>query len=205
VAAALCALTTDLDSCLQNASSFQEKVTIPADILVPAIVRQLTLRSTSDRAVRALASLLAVSSIVQNNDFSHAVYLYGGRQAMDDIMTLLERTGSDRKTLFVQEQAARAMFYLTDSSILSTLEVKQEQLHSKSDDTTHGGVDCLDMDRALCSMLDHLSSQQESSIATMVGGLDSKLGGGRSTTCMAAKDIAAANASGQDGDEYRID
>ena len=113
VSAALCALTTDLDSCLQNASSFGEKMTIPPQVLVPAIAQHLSSRTTSDYAVRALASLLAISSIVQDADFAHAVYLYGGQQTIGDILTCLERSGSDRKTLFVQEQAARAMFYLT--------------------------------------------------------------------------------------------
>jgi hypothetical protein len=205
VSAALCALSTDLDSCLQNSSSFQEKVTIPPDVLVPSIVKHLTSRTTSDRAVRALASLLALGSIVNKTDFAHAVYLYGGRQTLDDILQLLERSGSDRKTLFVQEQAARAIFYLTDPSILSTLEAKQQQLQgdNNKEDFKVGGGECLDMDRTLRNVLDHSSMSKNPALQRWsAASIRNLVVEDQRRACMAANDIAAAVASGEDGSSY---
>lgn len=214
VKAALCALTVDLDSCLQNASSFAEKMTIPPHVLVPAICKHLTLRTTSDYAIRALASLLAVTSIVQETDYAHAVYLYGGAQTMSDILALLERSGSDRKTLFVQEQAARAMFYLTDASILATLEAKQEQLQhqqSNRDNATtnedsdednqefkFGGVESLDMDRTLRNMLDHSSVSKNPALQRWsAASIRNLVVEDQRRACMATNDVAAELASGQ--------
>jgi hypothetical protein len=132
VNAALAALTLDLDQMVHNAEGFEEKVTIPPKVLVPNIIKHLSSRSnTSDRAVRALASLLSMGSMVGKNDFAHAVYLHGNQMALDQILSILERSGSDRKTLFIQEKAAQAMFYLTDSQVMSTLMSKHSQLTSQ--------------------------------------------------------------------------
>jgi hypothetical protein len=204
VSAALCALTTDLDSCLQNASSFAEKMTIPSNVLVPAIARHLSSRTTSDYAIRALASLLAISSIVQDADFAHAVYLYGGQQTISDVLACLERSGSDRKTLFVQEQAARAMFYLTDGSILASLETKRNELQSKHDqeDEEYGGLECLDMDRTLRNMLDHSSVSKNPALQRWAAAcIRNLVVVDERRACMAANDVAAAMASGESIDE----
>ena len=48
VAAALTLLTQDLEYVLQDSTSFGEKVTIPPDVLIPAITRHLASADTSD-------------------------------------------------------------------------------------------------------------------------------------------------------------
>ena len=173
VNAALAALTSDLNQMVHNTDDFEERVTIPAKVLVPCIIKHLnTRKNTSDRAVRALASLLSMGSMVGKNDFAHAVYLYGGQTTLNHILKILERSGSDRKTLYVQEVAAQAMFYLTDAQILSTLMSKHSELESKrmsstrsrdsadTDDEELGDLDSLDIQRALRNVLDHASNSK---------------------------------------------
>ena len=57
VAAALTSLTQDLESVLQDLTSFGEMVTIPHGVLIPAITRHLASTETSDRAIKALSIL----------------------------------------------------------------------------------------------------------------------------------------------------
>ena len=158
VNAALAALTSDFDQMLNNPpTSLDDKVTIPPSVFVPALMNQLFSRETADRTVRAIASLLALESVVGKAEYAHALFLYGGNRAMESIMGLLERTGSDRRTLFIQEQAARAIFYLTEPKILKSLTRKHEQMVATNDGEEYGGVDSLDLSRALRNMLDHCS------------------------------------------------
>jgi hypothetical protein len=197
VNAALATLTSDLDQMVHNAEGFDEKLTIPPKVLVPCIIKHLGSKSiTSDRAVRALASLLSVGSIVGKNDFAYSVYLYGGRRTMDQILMILERSGSDRKTLFVQEQAAQAMFHLTDSQILSSLMAKRSEMSGRDEDL--GGVDSLDVQRTLRNMLDHSSTSKNPNLqrwsAATVRNLVVE---DQRRACLAINDVAAKVASGE--------
>ena len=202
VSAALSALTSDLDGMLQSSTGFEEKMTIPVNVLIPAIVKHLSSRSTSDRAVRSIASLLALGAVVNNNDFSHAVYLYGRRQAIDDILTLLERSGSDRKTLFVQEQAARAIFYLTEPSMLSSLIPKQSQHRDEQPNQEFGGVESLDLYRAFRSMLDHSSASKNPNLQRWATAcLRNLVLEDQRRTTIGSNDIAAAMATGEPSPE----
>jgi hypothetical protein len=203
VNAALGALTQDLDQMVQNAEGFEERVTIPPKILVSTIVKHLSGRSnTADRAVRALASLLSMGSMVGKNDFAHAVYLYGRRQTLDRILTILERSGSDRKTLFVQEKAAQTLFYLTDSQIMSTLAAKHGELSRTSKDEEEeealGDVDALDIQRTLRNMLDHSSMSKNPNLqrwsAATVRNLVME---DQRRATLAINDVAARVASGE--------
>lgn len=196
VSAALASLTSDLDQMVHSAEGFDEKLTIPPEVLVPCIIKHLSSKSnTSDRAVRALTSLLSVGAIVGKNDFAHSVYLYGGSRTLDQILTILERSGSDRKTLFVQEQAAQAMFYLTDSQILSSLMSKRNDIRSDED---LGTVDSLDMQRTLRNMLDHSSTSKNPNLqrwsAATVRNLVLE---DQRRSCLAINDVAARVASGE--------
>eukprot|EP00979_Chaetoceros_neogracilis_P009646 scaffold2192_cov268-Chaetoceros_neogracile.AAC.48 len=92
VAAALTSLTQDLESVLQDLTSFGEKVTIPHGVLIPAITRHLASTETSDRAIKALSILLSL----------------------------------DIQTLAIQEQAAKAILYLTDGRVLADI-LKMEE------------------------------------------------------------------------------
>jgi hypothetical protein len=200
VNAALAALTLDLDQMVHNAEGFEEKVTIPPKVLVPNIIKHLSSRSnTADRAVRALASLLSMGSMVGKNDFAHAVYLHGNQMALDQILSILERSGSDRKTLFIQEKAAQAMFYLTDSQVMSTLMSKHSQLKSsKEDDEEYGTLESLDIPRTLRNVLDHSSMSKNPNLqrwsAATVRNLIME---DQRRTCLAINDVAARVASGE--------
>jgi len=202
VNAALCALTSDLDQMVQNAEGFEERVSIPPKILVSAIIKHLSNKSnTADRAVRAIASLLSIGSMVGKNDYAHAVYLYGGRKTMDRILQILERSGSDRKTLFVQEQAAQAMFYLTDAQILSSLMQKHSEISRSSkddDDDDLGDLDSIDIQRALRNVLDHSSMSKNPNLqrwsAATVRNLVLE---DQRRACLAINDVAARVASGE--------
>ena len=199
VASALAALTSDLDGMLQNAHDFANKMSIPADVMVPAITKHLSLRLTAERAVRALASLLSLGSIVGKRDLAQAVYLYGGRKAIDDVMGLLERTGSDRRTLFVQEQAAKTIFYLTDSSIMSGLVAEQSRLQDKHPDEDFGGIEALDMQRCIRNLLDHSSDSKNPNLQRWAASsIRNLVVEDQRRTTMAANDIAAAIASGEE-------
>lgn len=205
VNAALAALTSDLNQLMQNSEGFEEKVTIPPEILVPAIIKHLSQKSnTADRAVRAVASLLSMGGIVGKQDYAHAIYLYGGRKTLDRILTILERSGSDRKTLFVQEKAAEAMFYLTDASTLSTLMQKHAAVSSarrksgEDDDDELGDLDSLDIQRALRNFLDHASNSKNPNLqrwsAATVRNLILE---DQRRACLAINDVAARVASGE--------
>ncbi|KAG7362774.1 WW domain containing protein [Nitzschia inconspicua] len=203
VNAALCALTSDLDQMVHNAEGFEERVTIPPKVLVPCIVKHLSDKSnTSDRSVRAIASLLSMGSMVGKKDYAHAVYLYGGRKTLDRILQILERSGSDRKTLFVQEQAAQALFYLTDAQILSTLMQKHSELSRNNKDNDDedelGDLDSLDIQRALRNVLDHASNSKNPNLqrwsAATVRNLVLE---DQRRACLAINDVAARVASGE--------
>jgi FYVE zinc finger/WW domain len=201
VDAALAGLTSDLDQLVHNAEGFEEKVTIPPDVLVPCIIKHLNHRSqTADRAIRALASLLSVGSIVGKNDFAHAVYLYGKREAIDQILGILERSGSARRTLFVQEQAARTMFYLTDAQVLSSLMRKHSDLSNKKSEDEYGSGESLDIHRTLRNMLDHASMNKNPNLQRWAAATVRNLViEDQRRTCMAINDVAAKVASGEKG------
>jgi hypothetical protein len=76
VAAALASLTQDLESVLQDLTSFGEKVTIPHGVLIPAITRHLASTETSDRAIKALSILLSLGNVVGDNSFAATVFLH---------------------------------------------------------------------------------------------------------------------------------
>eukprot|EP00980_Cylindrotheca_fusiformis_P020255 scaffold7328_cov145-Cylindrotheca_fusiformis.AAC.3 len=195
VNAALAGLTSDLDQMVQNAEGFDEKLTIPPKILVPCIIKHLSSKSNAaDRAVRALSSLLSVGSMVGKNDFARSVYLDGGRQTLDQILVILERSGSDRRTLFVQEQAAQAIFHLTDSQVLSALMAETNVSGSKDE----GMIDALDIQRTLRNMLDHSSTSKNPNLqrwsAATVRNLVIE---DQRRACLAINDVAARVASGE--------
>ena len=212
VNAALASLTTDLNQMVNNTDGFEEKLTIQPKVLVPCIVKHLnTRKNTSDRAIRALASLLTMGSMVGNKEFAHAVYLYGGQITLNRILKILERSGSDRKTLYVQEQAAQAMFYLTDAQILSTLMEVHSNLSAKrmsstrsrdstdsDDDEELGDLDSLDIQRALRNVLDHASNSKNPNLqrwsAATVRNLIVE---DQRRSCLAINEVAARLATGE--------
>ena len=160
VAAALTSLSQDLDSVLLDSTSFSEKVTIPADILVPAISRHLALEETSDRAIRALSNLLALGNVVGDNSFVSAVYLQEDASTVfDNILNLLEWSGTNVKTLAVQEQAARAIYYLTDARVVSDiLSMEEASGRLQQEGWRNSVVMFFDVPRVLRSMLDHTTN-----------------------------------------------
>jgi hypothetical protein len=138
VAGALASLASDFDAVLMDSSSFEEKITLPPEILIPAMARHLQHPVTSMYAIRAISTLLALGSVVGDNSFAYALFSWktGDNKDSDSddettffdaLMTVLERNaGSSKQVLHAQEQAVRALFYLTESSIIDG--VLQQQL-----------------------------------------------------------------------------
>jgi FYVE zinc finger/WW domain len=204
VNAALSALTQDLDQMVSAADRLEEKMTIPAATLVPEILKHLSAGETADRAIRCIASLLSLESIAGKSDFAVAIYIYGKKTAVDDILAILERSGSSRKTLFVQEQAARTMYYLTESKLMGAVTRTRSELLSESSRTTkgsdeYGSVDeGLDIPRAIRNLLDHASTTgnpnlQRWSAAT----LKNLILEDQRRACLAVNEMAAMVASGE--------
>ena len=162
VSAALTALTQDLESVLQDSTSFGEKVTIPPDILIPAITRHLTSEETSDRAMKALSVLLSLGNVVGDNSFAATVFLHkNAAGVLENICKLLEWSGTGTKTLAVQEQAAKAIFYLTDGRVLTDiLEMEEANGHFFDEGWINSAVMLCDAPRVLRSMLDHTTSTE---------------------------------------------
>lgn len=199
VNAALAAMTSDFDQMLTNPSTtIEEKVTIPPDVFIPALVRHLYSRETADRTVRAIASLLALESIAGKSDYAHAIFLYGGKEAMESILALLERTGSDRRTLYIQEQAARAMFYLTEPKILKSLVPKHAEMSSKNTDEEYGNVDSIDLSRALRNFLDLCSVTKNPNLQRWsTSTIHHLVLEDQRRACLAVNEVAASVASGE--------
>jgi FYVE zinc finger/WW domain len=192
VSAALCALTSDFDAMILN-GEVNGKLTIDPEVLVPAITKHLTLNATSDRAVRAIASLLSLAAIINNTSWAIAVYNYGGKAAIDSILILLERSGSDRRTLFVQEQAAKTIFYLTDAAVL-----KQVVLQGIN-------PEFLDLPRAMRAMIDHSSNSKNPNLQRWAASsLRHLVCEDERRTTSSVNDIAAYLAAGMDyeGEQY---
>ena len=166
VCAALSGLSQDLESLLLDSTSFTEKVTIPADILVPAICRHLKNHDTCDYAIKALSTLLSLGNVVSDNTFLMEFYTQEQKSGeeydfFDDIMTLLEWSGSNTKTLALQEQAAQTMFYLTNSKIIAEiLRLGEERGGSWADDI----LSQCDIHRVLRSTLDHTTQTMSPSL-----------------------------------------
>lgn len=203
VNAALAALTFDLDQIVHNAEGFQDKVTIPPDVLVSNIIKHLSSRSeTSERAIRALASLLSLGSMVGKSDFATAVYQHGSRRTLDQIMGILERSGSDRRTLFVQEKAAQVMFYLTEGHIISALTRKSRALTPSAGRGDNNievrDVESFDMQRCLRNMIDHSSLAKNPNLQRWATATVRNLVvEDQRRTCLAINEVAERVASGE--------
>ena len=204
VNAALAALTLDLDQMVTAGEGLETKLTIPTEVLLPHILKHVNdQKGTSDRAIRAIASLLTLGSMMGKNDYAHAVYLYGkATHAIDNILHILERSGGDRKTLFLQEQAARTMFYLTDSQVLSSLATKHDELARGGDDDDDsddlGNVESMDSLRCLRNMLDHSSNAQNPNLQRWSAAtIRNLVVEDQRRACFAVNDVAARVASGE--------
>jgi hypothetical protein len=75
VAASLSSLSTDIDAMLLEplTTSFTNKMTIPANVLVPAVSRHLKRRKTGEYAIRVLATLLTLGNVVGDDSFALAL------------------------------------------------------------------------------------------------------------------------------------
>eukprot|EP00978_Attheya_sp_CCMP212_P032199 scaffold124401_cov54-Attheya_sp.AAC.1 len=220
VAAALSSLAADLDALLLDPTNFEDKLTIEPNILVPAICRHLVLKSTSDRAIRALGSLLALGNMVGNDGFALSVYV-NGKSVMDSILALLEWSGTDKRTLAVQEQASRSLFYLSDPTIIqsifqremqgslpkahpefqstkrsstdSSLGSGEDKAEQESDEDTHVNVvDSLDIHRTLRNMLDHTTTSASTSLQRWAAAcIRNLVAEDQRRSCLASNDAAS--------------
>ena len=159
VNAALCSLTTDIDQWIAQVDAENKLTSVPPQVLMDLVIQCLNDQyDTADRSVRCLASLLTWASVTgMGSKLAHAVYHYGKEHnAFFHLLKILERSSTDRRTLFVQEQAAKALFYLTEPSVLSSLPEK------KDDDRDYGNSDDLDLPHALRNVLDHATTSSSS-------------------------------------------
>lgn len=161
VAGAFLSLSQDLDTLLQTfyddgGRSFKEKLTMNPKILMHLITKHLVLEDTSDVAIQTLATLFSLSNVVYGHDhediFVHAFYLLhlespstlslgSGNDVEEiedppnvwnDLCSLLEWYGTSTKTIAVQEQAARVLFYLTEPKVISSFLAKEDESLSES-------------------------------------------------------------------------
>lgn len=169
VNAALSALTQDVEQMVQQPfdnsidnhnNNNNKRITIPPEILLPEIIKHVAYPETADRAIRAIAALLALEAVTNTTEYSTALYLYGAgpkkpkakskansnasnhrrplqHLALEHILLALERSSTDRKTLYVQEQAARTLFYLTEPKTIGAALRQQAQVSWHEDD--YGG------------------------------------------------------------------
>jgi hypothetical protein len=152
VAAALTSMSQDFDALLLDSSTYLEKMTIGADLLIPAISRHLKSQETSDRAIRALANVLTLGNIVDDTSYITAFYIQENADSyMNDVMNLLEWSGSSIKTIAVQEQAAKVVLTLTDPKIVSGILDIQET-------SGYSCISIIDIPRVIRSMLDHATN-----------------------------------------------
>jgi hypothetical protein len=137
VSAALAALAADFDSYLMDSTTISSKLTISPDVLVPAICRHLchsndgssAAEGIVDQAARALSSLLSLGNVSGDGMWARTVFSQDGnadvsitgKEVLDSILKLLEWSGTAARTLAVQEQAMRSIFYLTDTSTIKGL------------------------------------------------------------------------------------
>ena len=70
----LSSLSADIDAMIVEPTKFQEKITIPASVLVPAIGKHLKERTTAEYAIRVLASLCMLGNVVGDDMFGLAMY-----------------------------------------------------------------------------------------------------------------------------------
>jgi hypothetical protein len=166
VAAALTSLSEDLDAILSDPSSFSEKMTIGADKLIPAICRHLAADETSDRAIKALSNLLTLGSVVGDNSFASSMYLQeDSGEVFGFILNLLEWSGTGLKTLAVQEQAAKVIFYLTSGGVMDgILEMEEANGQFEHEGWFYSAVMQFDVPRVLKSMLDHTTQSASPSL-----------------------------------------
>jgi len=166
VSAALSSLTQDLDAVMLDATSFGEKVTIPPDVLVPAISRHLLLDETCDRAIKALSTLLSLGSMVGDDSFAATVFLQkDASRVLESICKLLEWSGTSTKTLAVQEQVCKTVYYLTDKRVISNiLEMEEANGSLLEEGWINSAVMMCDVPRVLRSILDHTTCTTSSSL-----------------------------------------
>lgn len=187
VNAALCSLRQDLDQWMQaGETNLDSKITIPPDVLVPEIVKHLR-NETTNYAMCALASLVAIESLAGSNRF--AAEAWADKATLDAILKVLERTGTDRKTLFVQEQAARTWFYLTESRTVAAATEK---------DKSQGVVETLDLGRAVRCFLDHASASKNPNLQRWAAAcVTHAIAEDQRRACLALNDVASAVAIGE--------
>jgi len=208
VAASLSSLSVDVESMVLDPTSFQEKITIPASILVPAIGRHLKQRLTAEYAIRVLASLLMLGNVVGDESFALAIYEERGGlndsesmnsatsadeegrnrtstlermkagEMVNDILAILEWSGSDSRTLSALEQATKVVFYITEPNFIASAISNLDSHRNGGEDgqNSDGPVDMdalandemdllqIDIHRAFRSMLDHATTSASPSL-----------------------------------------
>ena len=187
VNAALSGLTQDLESRLQGTNGLESPVTIPPDLLLPVLIKPLENYETVDRAVRCLAALLAWEQLTGGSAYVGRLY---EKTATDRLLDVLERSGTDRKTLYVQEQAARIIFYLTEPKTVTAI---------LGTDSGADRLEALDLGRAVRNVLDHATNERNPNLQRWSAAcLKNLVLEDQRRACLAVNDVAAAVAIGEE-------
>lgn len=221
VAASLSSLSSDIDAMMLDPTTFAERMTLSANLIVPAVGRHMGDRSngTSEYAVRVLAGLLALGSVCGDDSFAMAVCGWdpdeieegkeddddeggvssmrkrgGGRELVNDVLSILEWNGTDGRSLSAMEQATKVVYYITDPSFVDGAMAKlisrgggggggmelshEEKKGNDNESGDHGPVDVdeageyivrdnllhIDVHRGFRAMLDHATCSESPSL-----------------------------------------
>lgn len=207
VNAALSSMTADLQTMMT--STLQDTIAIDKQVLVELVGKHLQQEETIDWTLRCLATLLTLEAMVGGNAWKLAVYQYIVRKPIQLFLRLtetLERRGSDRKTLFVQEQAAKILFYLTEPQVMRVASNSISVDSTDDDDDDNSSlhpVELLDLHRIMPILLDHASSgcKNVNLQRWTAASLKQLILEDERRACMAINEMAAMIASGQEPPE----
>eukprot|EP00804_Cyclotella_cryptica_P011755 CCRYP_011353-RA/>CCRYP_011353-RA protein AED:0.03 eAED:0.03 QI:203/0.6/0.66/1/0.8/0.66/6/0/2263 len=107
VAASLSSLSVDIDAILSNPTNVDNQITIPAEVLIPAVGRHLGNRKTAEYAICVLASLVTLGNVVGNDSFALAVY--GMDQSNNGMnVAAMNRVRSSNSILSISSEESRS-------------------------------------------------------------------------------------------------
>jgi len=186
VAASLSSLSSDIDALLVDPMNCQDKITIPSNVLISAVGKHLKERVTAEYAIRVLASLLMLGSVVGDDSFALAVYEVGDDiemkksestntlesnddsedkrddlpvcEIVNDVLSILEWNSSDSRSLSAIQQATKVIYYISEPTFIEGAISKRES-SSYSDNRDEGDDEDegpIDVDEVGMSMHDFI-------------------------------------------------
>jgi len=185
VAASLSSLSSDIDSLLVDPMNCQDKITIPSNVLICAVGKHLKERMTAEYAIRVLASLLMLGSVVGDDSFALAVYEVGDDtvemkksestntlessddseekrelpvcEIVNDVLSILEWNGTDSRSLSALEQATKVIYYISEPNFIeSAISKRESSSYSENRNEGDDNEGPIDVDEVGMSMHDFI-------------------------------------------------